>query len=46
MKITCAWTVITLAHSNAALVESTVALCERHGRPVATWQQAHERFGL
>lgn len=30
----------TLAPSNAALVRRTVALCEKFGRPVATWQQA------
>ena len=30
----------TLAPSNAALVQRVVALCERHGRPVATPQQA------
>ncbi|MDQ7731902.1 3-keto-5-aminohexanoate cleavage protein [Halomonas sp. SpR1] len=36
----------TLAPSNAALVERTVALCERYERPVATWQQAREMLGL
>ncbi len=32
----------TLAPSNAALVRRTVDLCEKHARPVATWQQARE----
>lgn len=36
----------TLAPSNAALVERTVALCEKYQRPVATWQQAREILGL
>ncbi len=36
----------TLAPSNAALVRRTVALCERHGRPVATWAQARAMLGL
>ena len=36
----------TLAPSNAALVERTVALCEKYQRPVATWQQAREMLGL
>jgi uncharacterized protein (DUF849 family) len=36
----------TLAPSNAALVERTVALCEQYERPVATWQQAREILGL
>ena len=36
----------TLAPSNAALVERTVALCEKHDRPVATWQQARAMLGL
>lgn len=36
----------TLAPSNAALVERTVALCEKYERPVATWQQAREILGL
>jgi uncharacterized protein (DUF849 family) len=35
-----------LAPSNAALVERAVALCEKHERPVATWQQAREILGL
>ncbi len=36
----------TLAPSNAALVRRTVELCERYGRPVATWQQARDMLGL
>jgi uncharacterized protein (DUF849 family) len=36
----------TLAPSNAALVERTVALCEKYQRPVATWRQARELLGL
>ena len=36
----------TLAPSNAALVKRTVALCEKHGRQVATWRQAREILGL
>jgi uncharacterized protein (DUF849 family) len=36
----------TLAPSNAALVRRTAELCEKHGRPVATWQQAREILGL
>jgi 3-keto-5-aminohexanoate cleavage enzyme len=36
----------TLAPSNAALVKRAVELCEKHGRPVATWQQAREILGL
>lgn len=36
----------TLAPSNAALVERTVSICEKHERPVATWQQAREILGL
>jgi uncharacterized protein (DUF849 family) len=36
----------TLAPSNAALVERTVEICEKHARPVATWQQARELLGL
>ncbi|MBB1493018.1 3-keto-5-aminohexanoate cleavage protein [Paracoccus sp. MC1854] len=35
-----------LAPSNAALVRRVVGLCERHGRPVATWQQARSILGL
>ena len=36
----------TLAPSNAALVRRAVELCERHERPVATWQQARQKLGL
>lgn len=36
----------TLAPSNAALVQRTVELCEKHNRPVATWQQAREILEL
>ncbi|SEM98695.1 Uncharacterized conserved protein, DUF849 family [Loktanella fryxellensis] len=36
----------TLAPSNAALVERTVAVCDRYERPVATWQQARALLGL
>ena len=36
----------TLAPSNAALVKRVVDLCDRAGRPVATWQQARERLAL
>ncbi|NNK78770.1 MAG: 3-keto-5-aminohexanoate cleavage protein [Litoreibacter sp.] len=36
----------TLAPSNAALVERTVALCEKYERPVATITQAREILGL
>ncbi len=36
----------TLAPSNAALVKRAVAICERHGRPVATWRQARQMLGL
>ena len=36
----------TLAPSNAALVKRTAEICERHGRPVATWRQAREMLGL
>ena len=36
----------TLAPSNAALVRRTVEICGKHGRPVATWQQAREMLGL
>ena len=35
-----------LAPSNAALVRRTVALCEKHERPVATWREAREILGL
>lgn len=36
----------TLAPSNAALVRRVTELCERHGRPVATWQEARRMLGL
>ncbi|MBD3803085.1 MAG: 3-keto-5-aminohexanoate cleavage protein [Thioclava sp.] len=36
----------TLAPSNAALVKRVVDLCEKAGRPVATWQQARARLAL
>lgn len=36
----------TLAPSNAALVQRTVAICKKHGRPVATWRQARAILGL
>ncbi|MCR9109461.1 3-keto-5-aminohexanoate cleavage protein [Marivita sp. XM-24bin2] len=36
----------TLAPSNAALVKRAVEICEKHERPVATWQQAREMLGL
>lgn len=36
----------TLAPSNAALVSRVVEICERHERPVATWQQARQMLGL
>jgi 3-keto-5-aminohexanoate cleavage enzyme len=35
-----------LAPSNAALVRRVVDLCDRVGRPVATWAQARARLGL
>ncbi len=35
-----------LAPSNAALVQRTVELCEKHERPVATWREAREILGL
>jgi uncharacterized protein (DUF849 family) len=35
-----------LAPSNAALVKRAVEICERHGRPVATWRQARTMLGL
>ena len=37
---------LTLAPSNAALVRRAADLCERHDRPVATWQQARQILGL
>ena len=36
----------TLAPSNAALVKRAAAICEKHGRPVATWRQARRMLGL
>jgi uncharacterized protein (DUF849 family) len=36
----------TLAPSNAALVRRVVEICERHGRPVATWREARAMLGL
>lgn len=36
----------TLAPSNAALVERTAALCAKHNRPVASWQEARAILGL
>lgn len=36
----------TLAPSNAALVRRAVEVCERHNRPVASWQQARQILGL
>jgi uncharacterized protein (DUF849 family) len=36
----------TLAPSNAALVRRTAEICERHGRPVATWREARAILGL
>jgi 3-keto-5-aminohexanoate cleavage enzyme len=36
----------TLAPSNAALVERTVAICQKQGRSVATWKQARAILGL
>jgi uncharacterized protein (DUF849 family) len=36
----------TLAPSNAALVRRATEICERHRRPVATWQQARQMLGL
>ena len=35
-----------LAPSNAALVRRAVNICERHARPVATWQDARRILGL
>ena len=35
-----------LAPSNAALVRRAAELCEKYGRPVATWQQARQILGL
>jgi uncharacterized protein (DUF849 family) len=36
----------TLAPSNAALVRRAAEVCEKHGRPVATWRQARDILGL
>ncbi|MDH5531335.1 MAG: 3-keto-5-aminohexanoate cleavage protein [Paracoccaceae bacterium] len=36
----------SLAPSNAALVRRTVEICDKHERPVATWQQARAILGL
>ena len=36
----------TLAPSNAALVRRVAGLCERYGRPVATWRVARSLLGL
>jgi uncharacterized protein (DUF849 family) len=36
----------TLAPSNAALVEKAAALCEKHERTVASWQEARDILGL
>lgn len=36
----------TLAPSNAALIQRAVEICDRHDRPVATWQQARQILGL
>ncbi len=36
----------TLAPSNAALVRRVVELCEKAGRPVATWQEARAMMDL
>ncbi|MBS0122501.1 3-keto-5-aminohexanoate cleavage protein [Thetidibacter halocola] len=35
-----------LAPSNAALVRRAVDICNRNGRPVATWQEARQILGL
>lgn len=35
-----------LAPSNAALVRRTAEICDRHGRPVATWAEARAILGL
>ncbi|WP_347138581.1 3-keto-5-aminohexanoate cleavage protein [Paracoccus sp. SSK6] len=35
-----------LAPSNAALVRRAVEIAEKHGRPIATWQQARRILGL
>ena len=35
-----------LAPSNAALVRRVIDICERHARPVASWQEARRILGL
>jgi 3-keto-5-aminohexanoate cleavage enzyme len=35
-----------LAESNASLVKLTAAICEKYGRPVATWQQTRSLLDL
>lgn len=40
------WDKHSLAPSNAALVTRASELCDKHERPVATWQQAREILGL
>jgi len=40
------WDGNTLAPSNAALVRRAAEICEKHERPVATWQQARQILGL
>ncbi|MEP6335943.1 MAG: 3-keto-5-aminohexanoate cleavage protein [Anderseniella sp.] len=35
-----------MAPSNSALVKRAVDLCEKHERPVASWQQAREILQL
>ncbi len=35
-----------LAPSNAALVARTAEICQSHGRPIATWQEARKILGL
>ena len=37
---------LSLAPSNAALVGLVAKLCEKHERPVASWQQARAILGL
>ena len=36
----------TLAPSNAALVERVTKLCEKYERPVATWKETRDIFGI
>ena len=36
----------TLAPSNASLVKRAVEVCEKHERPVASWQEARQILGL